>query len=99
MFTPYNVLFYLKKRNTYKSGSAPIYLSVDGQRTEVSVGRDCDPSRWNSHAGRATGNKEDVRALNTFLDSVQSKLNVAHDSKTHPEGLHIFEMNVSIQRI
>ncbi|MGV3706888.1 MAG: Arm DNA-binding domain-containing protein [Arcticibacter sp.] len=70
--------FYLEKRNTYKSGPAPIYLriSVDGQRTEDSVGRECDPSRWNSHAGRATGNKEDVRALNTFLDSVQSKLNV-----------------------
>ena len=80
MFTPYNVLFYLKKRNTYKSGPAPIYLriSVDGQRTEVSVGRECDPSRWNSHSGRAIGNKEDIRALNAFLDSVQAKLNVAH---------------------
>lgn len=26
-------------------------------------------------------------------------LNHLNDSKTHPEGLHIFEMNVSIQRI
>lgn len=80
MFTTFNVLFYLKKRSTYKSGPVPIYLriGVNGQRTEVSVGRECDPSRWNSHAGRATGTKEDARSLNAFLDTLQAKLSGCH---------------------
>lgn len=80
MFTTIKVLFYLKKRSTYKSGAAPISLriGVNGERTEVSVGRECGPSRWNSHSGRAIGTKEDVRALNAFLDSIQAKLNGCH---------------------
>lgn len=80
MFTTFNVLFYLKKRSTYKSGPVPIYLriGVNGRRTEVSVGRECDPSRWNSHAGRATGTKEGARTLNAFLDTLQAKLSGCH---------------------
>ena len=36
------------------------------------------PSSWNSHAGRSKGNKEDVKLLNAYLDSLQTKLNIAH---------------------
>lgn len=80
MLTTFNVLFYLKKRSPNQKGPIPISLRivVNGKRTEVSVGRECEASRWNSHAGRAIGTKEDVRALNAYLDSVQSKLNIAH---------------------
>lgn len=80
MFTTFNVLFYLKKRNSNQTGPLPISLriGVNGQRTEVSVGRECEASRWNSHVGRAIGTKEDVRALNAFLDTVQAKLNGCH---------------------
>lgn len=37
-------------------------------------GRDWDPSRWNVHAQRASGTKEDAKALNVFLDTLQSKV-------------------------
>jgi hypothetical protein len=79
MFTTFNALFYLKKRTPNQKGLLPISLriGVNGQRTEVSVGRECEASRWNSHAGRAIGTKEEVRELNSYLDSVQAKLNVA----------------------
>lgn len=80
MFTTFNVLFYLKKRTPNQTGPLPISLriGVNGQRTEVSVGRECEPSRWNSHAGRATGTKEDARTLNAFLDTLQAKLSGCH---------------------
>lgn len=80
MFTTFNVLFYLKKRNSNQTGPLPISLriGVNGQRTEVSVGREWEASRWNSHAGRANGTKEDARALNAFLDSLQAKLSRCH---------------------
>lgn len=35
----------------------------------------CEPSRWNRHAGRLTGTKEEVRSLNAFLDALQIKVN------------------------
>ncbi|WP_276348825.1 site-specific integrase [Daejeonella sp. JGW-45] len=80
MFTTFNVLFYLKKRNPNQTGPLPISLriGVNGQRTEVSTGRTWEASRWNSHAGRALGTKEDAKALNAFLDTLQAKLSGCH---------------------
>lgn len=55
----------MKKQKNYQSGSAPIYLriTVEGKRAEIATGRQCDPQRWNSKSGGATGTKEDVKAL------------------------------------
>ena len=80
MRTNINLLFYLKKRSTYKNGPVAIYLrfTVDGQRAEASTGKTCDPSRWNTQAGRAIGTKEDVRSLNSYLDTLQSKAQEFH---------------------
>ena len=76
----FSMLFYMKKQKNYKTGSAPIYLriTVDGQRAEITTGRECDPARWNSKAGRANGTKEEVRNFNAFLDNLQSKVYEAH---------------------
>ena len=58
----------------------PIYMriTVSGKRADISVGRDCDPAKWNNHAGRAIGTKEEIKALNNYLDSLQTKLRNAH---------------------
>jgi hypothetical protein len=67
-----NLLFYLKKRSTYKNGPVTIYLrfTVNGRRAETSTGKSCDPNRWNTQAGRAAGTKEDIRVLNAYLDKL-----------------------------
>jgi integrase len=80
MLTSFQVLFYLKKPKSYSSGPMPIYLriSVDGKRSEISIGRTCLPTNWNSHSGKSKGNKEEVRLLNAYLDSLHTKLNIAH---------------------
>ena len=72
----FGLLFYLKKPRNYVKGEAPIYLriTVDGIPKELSVKRSCDPARWNPHAGRASGTKEDVKALNTYLDTYQARV-------------------------
>jgi hypothetical protein len=63
MKTQVNLLFYLKKRATYKSGTVTIYLrfTVESQRTAVSTGKTYDPARWNVQAGRVNRTKEVVR--------------------------------------
>jgi site-specific recombinase XerD len=76
----FNFLFYLKRPKNYQAGEVPIYLriTVEGKRSEVTTGRSCEPGMWNVYAGRAIGNKEDIRVLNAYLDSLQSKVKDAH---------------------
>lgn len=84
MRTNMNLLFYLKKRSTYKNGPVTIYLrfTVNSRRAETSTGKSCDPNRWNAQAGRASGTKEDIRILNAFLDKLQSKAQELHQLMT-----------------
>jgi len=78
----FHLLFYLRKQKVYKGGPRAIYLriTVDGKRAEMSVGRDCESEKWNSSSGRAIGTKEDARILNNYLDSLQSKMRIAHQT-------------------
>src|SRR3954469_10358035 len=76
----FSLLFFLKKSRNNSSSEAAIYMriTIDQQRAEVSTKRVCDPKRWNSHTGRVTGTKEDARATNAYLDTLQSKVYEAH---------------------
>ena len=67
--------FYLKKPKDYVKGVISIYfrITVDGVPKELSTKRSCKPNRWNPVAERATGTKEDARALNAYLDTLQAK--------------------------
>ncbi len=72
----FSLLFYLKKPRNYLKGPRPIYLriTVDGIPKEISTGRQCDPDRWNANAGHCNGTKEDVKSLNAYLDTLQTKV-------------------------
>jgi Arm DNA-binding domain len=80
MNSNFHLLFYIRKQKNYKGGAMPIYMriTVNGKRADMSAGRDCDPTKWNSHSGRAMGTKEEIKALNNYLDSLQAKLRNAH---------------------
>jgi site-specific recombinase XerD len=80
MNTTFSLLFYLKKPKTYQSGNIPIYarITLNSQRAEFSTGRDCHPDKWNSSSGRASGTKEEAKALNNYLDTIQAKVYEAH---------------------
>lgn len=66
MKTNFSLLFYLKKPKNYEKGRIPIYLriTVDGQRAETTSGRECEPSQWNSMAGRFKATKEEIKSFN-----------------------------------
>lgn len=76
MSKTFKILFYLKKPKGYTDGNLPIYLrlTIDGERVEMFTQRNCDPSKWNSDAGRATGNKEEARQLNDYLNLLQANI-------------------------
>src|SRR5476649_1536560 len=76
----FNLTLYLKKPKGYESGILPIYLriSVDGKRSEATIGRGIEPEKWDEKRGKARGNTEDSRSLNAHLDSILAKLKRIH---------------------
>ncbi|MDN5288395.1 MAG: site-specific tyrosine recombinase XerC [Mucilaginibacter sp.] len=69
----FGLLFFMRKPKNYKTGPLPIYLkiTIDEAATELSSKRKCEPSQWSGKSGRATGNKESVKELNHYLDSLE----------------------------
>ncbi len=76
----FNFLFYLKKPKGYTAGPVPIYLriTVAGKRAELVTGRESEPSKWVTVAGRATGTKAATKSLNAHLDHLQAKVYEVH---------------------
>jgi site-specific recombinase XerD len=72
----FNLHFYLKKPKNYLSGVQPIYIriTVDGEVRELCSSHKIEPFKWNKEAQRAIGSKEDVRAVNSYLDTLQTKV-------------------------
>jgi site-specific recombinase XerD len=77
----FGLLFYLKKPRGNATGERPIYLriTIDGVPKEMTVQRSCHPDQWNPDTGRAIvrNNKEPVRALNAYLDTLKAKVHEA----------------------
>lgn len=78
----FSLLFFLKKPKNYVKGNLPIYLrvTVEAERIELSTQRDCEPERWNPSSGRVNGVKEEIKSLNVYLDSLQTKVYEVHRS-------------------
>lgn len=72
----FGILFYLKKSKIDSSNRAPIYLriTVDGKRTELSVKRHLELTKWSTQANRATGRTTDIKELNAYLDIITAKV-------------------------
>ena len=76
MSQSFKVLFFLKQGIRTKENALPIYIRVttNGVRTEWSIQRTCDPSKWIQKAGRANGTKEEIKSLNAYLDAVHGQV-------------------------
>ncbi len=71
----FGINFFMKtpeKETSYRY----IYLriTVDGVRKETSTKQKWDPNRWQQKSERATGNKEDARTINYYLDTLTLKI-------------------------
>jgi len=72
----FSLLFYLKKAKTDNTGKAPIYcrVTVNGKRSELSIKRSIEASKWSSKKGYVRGTTEEVRSMNVYIDTVRNKL-------------------------
>lgn len=92
--TSFGLSFYMKSASK-ETSIRYIYvrITVDGIRKETSTKRTWDISRWDAKTERATGNKEDARTLNHFLDTMEMKIN------KYKTDLLYTEKSISAQRI
>ena len=69
------IMFFIRK-NRGKEGRAAIYarITVDGKRTELSVKMDVDVENWSKGKGMAKGKGEEIKALNTYLEQIRSRM-------------------------
>jgi integrase len=73
----FGLLFFLKSSKSQRDQNLrTVYLriTVDGSSKELSTKRIWSQERWSQSAGRATGNKEDAKALNNYLDVLCSEV-------------------------
>jgi len=71
-----NLSFQLKTAKKDENGQAPIYarITINGVRTEFSIKRFIDPSKWVNKAGIVRGTNEDARSINAQIVTVRTKL-------------------------
>ncbi|EJL74334.1 site-specific integrase [Chryseobacterium populi] len=74
----YGLTFFLKSPQKKSIRNRYVYMrvTVDGIPRETSTKRKWDVHRWDQNFERATGTKEDARALNYFLDSLVNRINI-----------------------
>ncbi|WP_422860642.1 site-specific integrase [Flagellimonas sp. S174] len=82
MQNSFHTLFYIKKSKADKKGYANVYLriTVDGQRTEISINRKVPVEKWNSRAGRVKGVSQVAQEINSYINSLTAKLNRIHQN-------------------
>ena len=68
--------FQLKTAKKDDSGKAPIYVrvTINGIRTEFSIKRVVEPSKWIGKAGIVKGTNEDSKSINAQITTVRTKL-------------------------
>jgi site-specific recombinase XerD len=84
-----SLLFYLKRRNSEKTGPVPVYLriTVDNKRAELATGHQCEPEKWSNAAGKMMGTKESVREFNASLEELQRKIHAIADRLEREEEI------------
>lgn len=76
----FSILFYIRKDKANNQGQVPIYcrITVNGKRSELAIKRYTQESKWNSDGEHVRGNTEEVKSINTFIDTVRRKIQDHH---------------------
>ncbi|HVS94845.1 MAG TPA: phage integrase SAM-like domain and Arm DNA-binding domain-containing protein [Puia sp.] len=71
-----SVLFYARNSKKNSAGLSPLYIriTVNGQRLDQSIQRYVAANLWSAPAGLVKGNTEQARQVNSYLDTLTSKV-------------------------
>ncbi|MEM7483842.1 MAG: phage integrase SAM-like domain and Arm DNA-binding domain-containing protein [Bacteroidota bacterium] len=70
-----NIIFYPKKNGSKNTEMVLIYarITINGKRSEFSIGRKMDLRRWDVQNGRLRGTTQETTNFNRFLDSIRNR--------------------------
>lgn len=76
----FSVLCYIRKSRLNKKGQADLFLriTVNSKRVEFSIQRKVKPDKWCSLKGRVKGSNAKSKALNHYIDELESKAYTIH---------------------
>lgn len=81
MFGTISILFYPKKKQSDKDGLVALYarITINGLRSEFSLGKKIEAKRWCSSGGKVRGTTRKVSELNEFLNQVRNRCFEIHN--------------------
>ena len=75
----FSIIFFTRKsRNNANPLSIYARITVNGQRSEISLKRSISVKEWDSSKNRGRGSSYKIRVLNNYLDQVYTRLLDCH---------------------
>ena len=80
-------------RKDQTTGIIYVRITVEGQRTELSLKKSMPPEQWNNAKGKAKGSSQEAKSFNNYLDDIRIKLNECYrelqlkQEKITPDGI------------
>jgi hypothetical protein len=76
----YSIRFVIK-RGKSKNGKSPVVcrITVNGKRVEIAMKKSIEPTKWSAALGRAKGNSEEARVINTHIDLTTNEIMRNHN--------------------
>jgi integrase len=73
-----SILIWANPSKKDRNGLLPLYarVTIDGKRSEISLGHKVSPDKWDKISGTLKGNSVEIKTLNNHLLKVKSDLNI-----------------------
>jgi len=74
--TDLNIHIYPRAAKANAAGLFPIYvrITLNAKRSEFSIRKFIDPTKWDEKTMRVKGNTEEARTINSYLESIRNKI-------------------------
>jgi len=75
MDTTIYLRFHIKKSKTNKKGLTPVMMRVtlEGKRSEINIGRNVEPDKWNAKSEKMMGRSIEANDLNDYIELMRKK--------------------------
>lgn len=76
METSIYLRLHIKKSKLNRKGLTPILMRItlDGKRSEINIGRNVDPAKWNSKTEKMMGRGAEANEINDFIEVMRQKV-------------------------
>lgn len=75
MDTTIYLRFHIKKSKINRKGLTPVMMRVtlEGKRSEINIGRNVEPDKWNAKSEKMMGRSIEANDLNDYIELMRKK--------------------------